>query len=147
MVRTSEGQTSEASSHLGGFRPEDPPKDLCLECHSRRPRDLENLRPCVHGQNPSPRGDGADASVNCRAGHDILSSDSMVSPLSFQKPSVNSLCSSCWFLSPLYLHLFFFFFYFFRTTPAAHASSQAGLNQTAAASLHHSHSNARSLTQ
>ena len=40
---------------------------------------------------------------------------------------------------------FFAFFAFFRATPMAHGSSQVrGLTRTAAADLHHSHSNAGS---
>ena len=50
-------------------------------------------------------------------------------------------------LKLFYLVLGFFFFFFFRVEPVAYGNSQAtGQIGATAASLRHSHSNARSLT-
>ena len=47
-----------------------------------------------------------------------------------------------------FLSFFFFFFLLFRAAPTAYGSSQArGRIRAVAVSLHHSHSNAGSLTQ
>ena len=62
-----------------------------------------------------------------------------------EKKHSGSLGPSFW-LSPIFLYFFFFLsFVFSRATPMAHGGSQPrGPIRTTAASLHHSHSNARS---
>ena len=68
-------------------------------------------------------------------------------PIAHITSIVLSSCSSTFHLYKIAIYFFFFFFCFFFFAPVAYGRSQARSGITAvAASLHHSHSNAWSLT-
>lgn len=81
-------------------------------CHSQRPRDLEKLMLCMHGQNHSARDDGRKLSVICWAGRKILrNSLSCGSSPKLSVTSYGTVSFNCAVFSSFFSFLFSTFYF------------------------------------
>lgn len=80
--------------------------------HSQRPRDLEKLMLCVHGQNHLPSGDGRKLSVTCWARCTILKNSlSCGSSSKLSVTSYGTVSSTCAGFSSFFSFLFSTFYF------------------------------------